>query len=89
MLIATVVHFGDDSTGGKDTAAGWGSGEQWSSVMPGHREGRQGDGPSPGETWQSESLCSPDEVSVCGNGAASVDRRHRPITFPATQSGPS
>lgn len=65
MLIATVVHFGDDSRGGKDTAAGQSSREEQSSGMPGHGEGREGNSssqwgsPGPGNP---RSIAAQDEV---------------------------
>lgn len=46
MLIATVVHFGDDSPDGKDTAACQSSREEQSSGVPGHGEGREGNSSS-------------------------------------------
>ena len=75
-----VVHFGDDSGDGKeDTAACPRSGEQQSSVIPGHGEGGQGRGLSQcGRLGTECGLGSQDEVSVGGSVPVGVLQEAQP-----------
>lgn len=79
MLIATVVHFGDDATGGKDTAACCSGGKTAEFSNARARGGRAG-----GHLAVTVAVRA-DEVSVHGSAIASGYGSPRLITFASTR----
>lgn len=74
--------------GGKEAAVCQG-GEQQSSVMPGHGEGGPGEGPSPGETRQSERLTGQGLLVELRSQRAQERQAHHLHWHPPPQPSPS